>query len=80
MKNKWIKCSEKLPEENTKVIFYPKDDEPLLLINYTLTTRARNIVFPAPSSNAGLKWMKLDKRLDKCFYILCICIYYYCYK
>lgn len=29
MKNKWIKCSEKLPEENTKVIFYPKDDEPL---------------------------------------------------
>ena len=29
MKKKWIKCSEKLPEENTKVIFYPKDDEPL---------------------------------------------------
>lgn len=29
MKSKWIECSEKLPEENEKVIFYPKDDEPL---------------------------------------------------
>nr|DAH98721.1 MAG TPA: Protein of unknown function (DUF551) [Caudoviricetes sp.] len=24
MKNKWIECSEKLPEENTKVIFIQK--------------------------------------------------------
>nr|DAF74678.1 MAG TPA: hypothetical protein [Caudoviricetes sp.] len=27
-----------------------------------------------------LKLIKLDKRLDKCFYILCICIYYYYYQ
>lgn len=29
MKSKWIECSEMLPEENAKVIFYPKDDEPI---------------------------------------------------
>jgi hypothetical protein len=29
MKNKWIECSKKLPEENEKVIFYPVDDEPI---------------------------------------------------